>query len=89
MPTRAARLYLRLSATDKACISRAADLQGVSLATFVRQAVLREAESVMASASAVELSSEEARHFLAALDAPFKSDARLQGAMEDAAPLAR
>lgn len=89
MPTTAARLDLRLSATDKARISRAADLQGVPLATFVRQAVLREAESVMASALAVELSSEETRRFLAALDAPFKPNARLQGAMEDAARLTR
>lgn len=89
MPTASARLDLRLNAADKARISRAADLRGVPLATFVRQAVLREAETVMASALAVELSPAESRRFLAALDAPFKANARLKEAMEDAARLTR
>lgn len=89
MATASARLDLRLNAADKARISRAADLRGVPLATFVRQAVLREAESVMASALAVELSPDESRRFLAALDEPFKPNDRLQKAMEDAARLTR
>jgi uncharacterized protein (DUF1778 family) len=55
----------------------------------VRQAVLREAETVMASALAVELSPEESRRFLAALDKPFKANKRLEKAMEDAAQLTR
>lgn len=84
-----ARLDLRLNAADKARISRAADLRGVPLATFVRQAVLREAETVMASALAVELSPDESRRFLAALDQPFQANGRLAEAMEDAARLMR
>lgn len=84
-----ARLDLRLTATEKARISRAADLRGVPLATCVRQAVLREADAVVASALAVELSPDESRRFFAALDEPFKPSHRLQQAMEDAAPLTR
>ena len=89
MTIASARLDLRLNASDKARISRAADLRGVPLATFVRQAVLREAETVMASALAVELSPDESRRFLAALDKPFKANMRLEKAMEDAAQLTR
>ncbi len=43
MTTSAARLDLRLNPTDKARIARAADLRGVPLSAFVRDAVLREA----------------------------------------------
>jgi uncharacterized protein (DUF1778 family) len=89
MTTASARLDLRLDAADKARITRAADLRGIPVATFVRQAVLREADTVVASAMAVELSPEESRRLLAALDAPFRADPRLESAMQDAARLAR
>ena len=56
MTTSAARLDLRLDPTDKARIARAADLRGVPLSAFVRDAVLREAESVMAAELTVTLS---------------------------------
>jgi uncharacterized protein (DUF1778 family) len=87
--TAAARLDLRLNSTDKARISRAADLRGVPLSAFVRDAVLREAENVMAAELTVTLSVEESRRFLKALDAPFKPNARLKKAMADAAKLIR
>ena len=89
MTTTAARLDLRLDSTDKARIARAADLRGVPLSAFVRDAVLREAESVMAAELTVNLSPAESRRFLAALDKPFKPNARLKKAMEDAAKLMR
>jgi uncharacterized protein (DUF1778 family) len=89
MTTTAARLDLRLAATDKARISRAADLRGVPVSTFVREAVLREAENVMAAELTVTLSPEESRRFLAALDKPFKPNARLKKAMDNAARLTR
>ena len=47
MSTAAARLDLRLDAADKARIARAADLRGMPVSAFIRDAVLREAESVM------------------------------------------
>ena len=89
MTTSAARLDLRLNSTDKARIARAADLRGVPLSAFVRDAVLREAESVMAAELSVTLSAAESRRFLKALDAPFKPNARLKKAMQDAATLIR
>lgn len=42
------RLDLRLSAEDKTRIRRAAALHGMPLAAFVREAALREAETVIA-----------------------------------------
>jgi uncharacterized protein (DUF1778 family) len=89
MTTSAARLDLRLNPTDKARIVRAAGLRGVPLSAFVRDAVLREAESVMAAALTVPLSATESRRFLKALDAPFKPKARLKKAMQDASKLIR
>lgn len=50
--TATARLDLRLDAKDKDRIAHAAELLGVPLATFVRQAALREAASVSAEGTA-------------------------------------
>ena len=80
--TAVARLDLRLNATDKDRIARAADLRGVPMSAFVRDAVLREAESVMASELSVTMSPAESRRFLAALDKPFKPNAKLKKAMD-------
>lgn len=81
MTTAAARLDLRLDPSDKARIARAADLRGVPVSAFVRDAVLREAESVMAAELTVTLSAQESRRFLKALDAPFEPNARLKKAL--------
>lgn len=77
-----ARIDLRMNTKDKERIHRAADLRGVSVSTFVRDAVLREAENVMNAELAVTLSAEESRRFLDALDKPFKPNARLKKAMK-------
>ncbi|MCC4613418.1 DUF1778 domain-containing protein [Xanthomonas campestris pv. esculenti] len=74
-----ARFDLRLNPADKARISRAADLRGVSLSDFVRDAVMREVESVMAAE--LTLSVEESKRFLKALDAPFQPNANLDKAL--------
>lgn len=89
MAPAAARLDLRLNPTDKARIARAADLRGMPLSAFVRDAVLREAESVMAAELTVTLSAEESRRFLKALDAPLQPNAKLKKAMAAAARLAK
>ena len=81
MATSPARLDLRLNAADKDRINRAADLRGVPLSVFVRDAVLREADSVMAAELTVTLSAEESRRFLKALDAPFRPNAKLKKAL--------
>lgn len=89
MTNTAARLDLRLNAVDKARIARAAALRGVPVSAFVRDAVLREADAAMAAELTVTLSPEESRRFLAALDKPFKPNAKLKKAMADAARLIR
>jgi uncharacterized protein (DUF1778 family) len=83
--TTSARLDLRLSQADKERIARAADLRGVPLSAFVRDAVLREAESVMTAELTVTLSVEESRRFMKAMDAPFRPNAKLKRALERAA----
>jgi hypothetical protein len=42
------RLDLRLSVADKKSLRRAAELQGLPLATFLRKAALREADTTIA-----------------------------------------
>lgn len=42
------RLTLRLSVADKNCLRRAAELRGLSVASFVREAALREADATIA-----------------------------------------
>lgn len=79
--TTVARLDLRLDAADKARIARAADLRGVPVSAFVREAVLREAESVMAAELTATLSAAESRRFVRALDAPFRPNAKLKKAL--------
>ena len=81
MTTAAARLDLRLNPADKARIARAADLRGVPLSAFVRDAAMREAESVMADELTVTLSAKESKRFLEAIDAPFQPNARLKKAL--------
>jgi uncharacterized protein (DUF1778 family) len=48
MPATADRLDLRLSSADKDRLRRAAAIAGVSVAAFVRQAAVREADAVLA-----------------------------------------
>ena len=48
MTATADRLDLRLSVEDKNRLRRAAELQGLPVATFVREAALREAETTIA-----------------------------------------
>jgi uncharacterized protein (DUF1778 family) len=89
MRTSGARIGLRLSTTDRARITRAVEQRGIPLSAFVRDAASREAERVMAAELTVTLSVAESRYFLKALDAPFKPNARLKKAMQDASKLTR
>lgn len=81
MTSATARLDLRLNASDKARISRAADMRGVPVSVFVRDAVMREAESVMTAEQLVTLSVAESHRFLKAFDAPFQPNVRLKKAL--------
>ena len=77
-----ARLDLRLSARDRERIDRAASLVGLPLATFVRTAVLREADRTVAAESVSTLSPSESRRFLASLGKPFAPNAALRRAIK-------
>ena len=79
--TATARLDLRLSPKDRERIDRAAALAGLPLATFVRTAVLREADRTVAAESVVGLSAVEAKRFLAALSKSFAPNAALRRAL--------
>lgn len=89
MNTTAARLDLRLDARDKERIARAAALRGMPVSAFVRNAVLREADTAIAASAITTLSTEESHRFLSTLDEPFLPNARLKAAMDSAARLTR
>ncbi|TAM83252.1 MAG: DUF1778 domain-containing protein [Candidimonas sp.] len=89
MTTAAARLDLRLEPRDKERITKAAALRGLPVSSFVRDAVLREADAAIAADTVVTLSAAESRRFLAALDAPFQPNARLKATMDAAASVAQ
>src|SRR3546814_5509621 len=74
MTTATAGLDLRLDARDKDRIAKAAALRGMAVSTFVRDAVLREADTAIAADTIRTLSEQESRRFLAILDRPFRSE---------------
>lgn len=82
----AARFDLRMTPEDKSRLVRAAQLRGMPLSAFVRDAVMREAEQVMTAELTAQLSAAQSQQFLDALDAPFHPNARLQRALARVAP---
>jgi uncharacterized protein (DUF1778 family) len=87
MTTTTARLDLRLGIREKDRIAKAAALRGMAVSAFIRDAVLREADSTIAADSVVALSEQESRRFLAALDEHFQPNDRLKKAMDAASLL--
>lgn len=76
-----ARLDLRLSPEDKERVEAAASLRGLPVASFVRAAVLREAEQTMSAEYLARLSPSESKRFLKALAGPFQPNAALRKAI--------
>lgn len=76
------RCYLRLSIDDKRLVQYAAQLSGLSLASFIRQVAVREAEKVIERDKIVYLTAQESRELLEAIDRPFAPNAKLQEAMD-------
>ena len=60
----------RVRPSDKARISRAAELSGVKLSTFVRTTAVREAERILREHRTTTLSERDRRTLLKALDNP-------------------
>ena len=63
-------LEMRVRPSDKARMSRAAELTGVNLSTFVRAAAARESERVLREHQTTALSERDRRLLLEALDNP-------------------
>ena len=63
-------IEMRVRPSDKERISRAAELSGVKLATFVRTVAAREAERVLREHQTTVLSERDRRMLLEALDNP-------------------
>ena len=63
-------LEMRVRPSDKARMSRAAELTGVRLSTFVRASAAREAERVLREHQTTALSERDRRTLLEALDNP-------------------
>ena len=76
-----ARLDLRLTPQDKRRVEAAAHLRGLQVASFVRTAVLREAEQAMSSEHLARLGPAESRRLLKAWSQPFKPNAALRKAL--------
>jgi uncharacterized protein (DUF1778 family) len=76
-----ARLDLRLTPQDKRRVEAAANLRGLQVASFVRAAVLREADQAMSGEHLAHLAPAEARRFVKALSRAFKPNAALRKAL--------
>ncbi len=63
-------IEMRVRPSDKESISRAAELSGVKLATFVRASAAREAGRVLREHQTTALSERDTRMLLEALDNP-------------------
>ena len=63
-------LEMRVKPSDKERMSRAAELTGVKLTTFVRASAVREAERVLREHQTTVLSERDRRTLLEALDNP-------------------
>ena len=63
-------IEMRVKPSDKMRISRAAELTGVKLATFVRASASREAERILREHQTTALSERDSRALLEALDNP-------------------
>jgi uncharacterized protein (DUF1778 family) len=70
-------ITLRVNASQKALIDRAAESQGRSRSEFMLDAACREAETALLDQRYFNLSAEDFRRFMAMLDAPPKSNPRL------------
>ena len=72
---------LHLTSDDKQLLQYAAQLKGMSLAHFIREAAVREAKEVVEGNKVVSLTAQESKALLEALDRPFAPNAKLQEAM--------
>lgn len=75
------RMSLRIAATAKSRLLRAALLRNTDLTSFVTQSALREADAVIAEAEAVKVSKQDHLRILTLLENPPKPNAKLRAAI--------
>jgi uncharacterized protein (DUF1778 family) len=75
------RMSLRVPATAKAKLVRAAALRNTDLTNFVTQSALREAEAVIEESETIKLSKRDHLRILELLENPPKSNAKLRAAI--------
>lgn len=76
-PVKNDRIDLRVSAEQKAEISEAADLLGVSTSAFIQRAALSAAREALAESRKITLRRESWRVFIDAIDTPARVDPKL------------
>lgn len=86
MPTRAAKLDLRLSVEAKRTLHAAAQASHRSVSQFVLESALARAEETLADRQRFELDAERWVAFMAALDAPPRDLPRLRRLFDEATP---
>ena len=86
LPEKAPALNIRIKAAQRQLIERAAQASNKTVSDFVRDAAVREAESALLDRTTIRLSPEEWERFLAALDAPPRSNPRLEDLLSRKAP---
>ena len=74
------RVALRVKATDKATIMRAAALEHTDMTTFILQTVLREARSVIEQHERIKLSVRDSKLVMDLLENPPPANAKLRKA---------
>ncbi|WP_040675056.1 DUF1778 domain-containing protein [Rhizobium grahamii] len=75
------RMSLRVPATAKAKLRRAAALRNTDLTSFVTQSALREAEAVIEEAETIRVSRRDHLRILELLENPPKPNAKLRAAI--------
>ncbi len=76
-------IEMRIKPSDKEHITRAAELSGVELATFIRASALREAERVLREHQTTMHSERDRRMLLEVLDNPPRPNAAARDAVRD------
>lgn len=79
-----ARFDLKLDASEKKNVARAAALMGTTMAGFVRAAAKEKAQSLIERETRVVLGERDFARFAAAISGPFEPNAHLAQAMKEA-----
>lgn len=79
-----ARFDLKLDASEKKIVSRAAALMGTTMAGFVRAAAKEKAQALLERETRIVLGESDFARFAAAVSGPFEPNAHLSQALKEA-----